>query len=195
MSRSSSTCRILSHLLPPHLHLTIPAGVRLPQAVEAAGREAVDDGTQVLVIGRFARAAAGCARAPWGCGETFVVERFAWADGVRVGLTPLIAEPLQTGTKRGEPLRHGPRRVGAAAGRRRSPGPTASPAWTLTPPLSQRPGPRVSRSGTCGCSRMRPSPGSDRLVRWMLLADRDFRVIGSGRVPATTADAAGLGPG
>ena len=105
MSRSSSTCRILSHLhLPPHLHLTIPAGVRLPQAVEAAGREPVDDGTQVLVIGRFARAAAGCARAPWGCGETFVAERFAWADGVRVGLTPLIADPLQTGTKRANPF-------------------------------------------------------------------------------------------
>jgi hypothetical protein len=38
-------------------------------------------------------------------------------------------------------------------------------------------------------------PGGDRLVRWMLLADRDFRVIGSGRVPATTADTARLGPG
>ena len=36
--------------------------------------------------------------------RVFVVERFAWADGVRVGLTPLIADPLQTGTKRASPF-------------------------------------------------------------------------------------------
>ncbi len=194
-STSPSTCRIPSHLyLPPHLHLSIPAGVRLPQTVEAAGREYVDDATQVLVIGRFAPAATGCVRAPWGCGETFVVERFAWADGVRVGLTPLIADPLQTGTKRANPFGtvlgdtelplaavltwpDGIARLDPDAATLAATGPPSEPVWYV----------RVLEDAA--------EPGGDRLVRWVLLADRDFRVIGSGRVPATTADAAGRGPG
>jgi hypothetical protein len=195
MSASSSTCRIPAHRhLPPHLHLTIPAGVRLPQAVKAAGQVSVDDVTHVLVIGRFAPAAAACARAPWGCGETFVVERFAWADGVRVGLTPLIADPLQTGTRRGNPFvtalgeaelplaavltwPDGIARLDPDAGVIAAAGPPSEPVWYV----------RVLEDAA--------APGGDRLVRWMLLADRDFRVIGSGQVPATTADTAGPGKG
>ncbi len=194
-STSPSTCRIPSHLrLPPHLHLSIPAGVRLPQAVQAAGREPVDDATQVLVIGRFAPAATACARAPWGCGETFVVERFAWADGVRVGLTPLIAEPLQTGSRRASPFStvlgdaelplaavlawpDGIARLDPDTAALAAAGPPSEPVWYV----------RVLEDAA--------TPGGDRLVRWMLLADRDFRVIGSGRVPATTAHAVRLGPG
>ena len=59
---------------------------------------------RVVVIGRFGTPPAGCPGEPSDCGDVFVVERFAWADGVRVGLTPLIAEPLQTGSRRASPF-------------------------------------------------------------------------------------------
>ena len=187
-SRSSSTCRIASHRhLSPHLHLSIPAGVRLPQAVEAAGQESVDDGAQVLVIGRFAPAAATCVRAPWGCGETFVVERFAWVDGVRVGPTPLIADALQTGTRHVSPF-------GMVLGAGDLPL-AAVLSWPddiarLDPDAAAlaeagRPGEPVWYVRVLEGSA---APGGERPVRWMLLADRDFHVIGSFHEPATTAD-------
>ncbi|MDQ1324046.1 MAG: hypothetical protein QG587_1382 [Chloroflexota bacterium] len=194
-SRSSSTCRIASHRhLSPHLHLSIPAGVRLPQAVDAAGQVSVDDGAQVLVIGRFAPAAATCVRAPWGCGETFVVERFAWVDGVRVGPTPLIADALQTGTRHVSPF-------GMVLGAGDLPL-AAVLSWPddiarLDPDAAAlaeagRPGEPVWYVRVLEGSA---APGGERPVRWMLLADRDFHVIGSFHEPATTADQPSTGSG
>jgi hypothetical protein len=180
--------------VPPHLHLALLAGVRLPEAALAAERDPGGGGAQVVVIGRFGTPPAGCPGAPSDCSDVFLVERFAWADGVRVGLMPLIAEPLQTGSKRGSPFGtalgeaelplaavltwpDGIARIDPEAAAIAAAGPPSEPVWYV----------RVLEDAA--------KPGGDRLVRWMLLADRDFRVIGSGRVPATTADTARLGPG
>jgi len=194
-STSSPTARSRAPLrLPPHLRLSIPVGVRLPQAVEDAHEKAQGDVTRVLVVGRFAPTVSGCGRLSRGCGKAFVVERFAWADGLRVALTPLIADPLQTGTKRANPFEavlrerelplaavltwpDGIARLDPDAAALAAAGPPSEPVWYV----------RVLEDAG--------DPGGDRLVRWMLLADRDFGVIGSGRVPATTADAARPGSG
>ena len=181
--------------LPPHLHLSIPAGVRLPQAVEAADRSPWMTGPRSWSSAGSRRPPPACVRAPWGCGETFVVERFAWADGVRVAPTPLIADALQTGTRRASPFGMVLGAAGLAACGRPHAGPTASPASTRTPPHSRRPVLPASRSGTCGSWKASAAPGGERLVRWMLLADRDFRVIGSCHEPTTTAATASTGPG
>ena len=180
--------------VPPHLHLAVLAGVRLPQAALAAEQEVGGGGAQVVVIGRFGTPPAGCPGEPSDCGDVFLVERFAWADGARVALTPLIADPLQTGTKRANPFvavirtgelplaavltwPDGIARLDQAAAAIATAGPPSEPVWYV----------RVLEDAV--------APGGDRLVRWMLLADRDFRVIGSGRMPATTADAPRPGPG
>ena len=194
-STSSPTARSRAPLrLPPHLRLSIPIGVRLPQAVEDAHGKAQGDVTRVLVVGRFAPTDPACGGLTRGCGKAFVVERFAWADGVRVALTPLIADPLQTGTKRANPfvavLRErelplaavltwpdGIARLDPDAAELAAAGPPSEPLWYV----------RVLEDAG--------EPGGERLVRWMLLADRDFRVIGSGRVATTTAEAARPGPG
>jgi hypothetical protein len=179
--------------VPPHLHLAILAGVRLPQAALAAEQEPGGGGAHVVAIGRFRSPPAGCRGEPSDCGEMFLVERFAWADGARVALTPLIADPLQTGTKRANPFvavtragelpmaavltwPDGIARLDQAAAAIATAGPPSEPVWYV----------RVLEDAV--------APGGDRLVRWMLLADRDFGVIGSGRMPATTADAVRPGP-
>ena len=180
--------------VPPHLHLAVLPGVRLPQAALAAEENPGGGGAHVVVIGRYGTGAAGCPRAPSDCRDVFIVERFAWANGVRAALTPLIADPLQTGTRRGNPFvkavgeaelplaavlawPDGIARIDPEAAAIAATGPPSEPVWYV----------RVLEDAA--------EPGGDRLVRWMLLADRDFRVIGSGRGPATTADGAGTGPG
>ena len=145
--------------------------------------------TRVLVVGRFAPAEAGCGRTTRRCGEAFVVERFAWADGVRVAPDAAHRGSAPDRHQAREPVRRGPPRAELPL--------AAVLAWPdgiarldPKPPPSPPPGPPASRSGTCGSSRTRRARWAIRLVRWMLLADRDFGVIGSGRVPVTTADAA-----
>jgi hypothetical protein len=194
-STSSPISRSPSHFhLPPHLHLSIPAGVRLPQAVLDSGQEPAVDVPHVLVVGRFASAAADCSGATWDCGEQFVVERFAWVDGVRVGPTPLIADALQAGARHASPF-------GMVLGAGDLPL-AAVLSWPddiarLDPDAAAlaeagRPGEPVWYVRVLEGSA---APGGERLVRWMLLADRDFHVIGSFHEPATTGDQASTGPG
>lgn len=181
---------------PPHVHLVVPIGVRLPAAVE---RSAGADGAEhrVLVVGRFAGGAACHGSAgPEGtgrdCHRGFIVERFAWVDGVPVGLTPLIADRLDTGTRRPNPFALAldaadlplsavlvwPDAVPAidpAAATVAASGPASEPVWYL----------RVLDGAR--------SPGMERTVRWMLLAEKDLRVLGSGRPDGMPAAAAGRG--
>lgn len=185
---------------PPHVHLVVPIGVRLPTAVE--GTAGTDGGeNRVLVVGRFAGGAVcGSAGRDTGarCDDGFVVERFAWVDGVRVGLTPLIADRLDTGTRRPNPFElvldaadmplsavlvwpDAIPGIDPAAATLAAAGPASEPVWYL----------RVL-DGARG-------PGMERRIRWMLLAEKDLRVLGSGRPVGTTAGAAGpdasSGPG
>ena len=180
--------------VPPHLHLALLAGVRLPEAALAAERDPGGGGAQVVVIGRFATPPAGCPGEPSDCRDVFVVERFAWADGVHVGPTPLIADALQTGTRHASPF-------GMILGAGDLPL-AAVLSWPddiarLDPDAAAlaeagRPGEPVWYVRVLEGSA---APGGERLVRWMLLADRDFHVIGSFHEPATTADHASTGPG
>ena len=180
--------------VPPHLHLAVLPGVRLPQAALTAEEYPGGGGAHVVVIGRFGTATAGCPGAPSDCRDIFIVERFAWANGVRVGPTPLIADALQTGTRHASPF-------GMVLGKRELPlaavltwpddiarvDPDAAPLAEAGPPGEPVWYVRILEGSA--------APGGARLIRWMLLADRDFRVIGSFHVAATTADGASTGPG
>jgi hypothetical protein len=165
-----------------HLHVMVPVGVRLPDAVVAAA----EDGTppvRVLVVGRFATV--GCAGR---CDDGFVVERVAWAAGRQVGITPLLAAPLATGTKRPNPFAlaldaadlplmavlvwpDGVRDLDPAAARFALAGTPSEPVWYVR-----------ALDGARG-------PGMERHVRWVLLAEKDLHVIASGR-PASQAQGA-----
>ncbi|HYO42349.1 MAG TPA: hypothetical protein VES19_04055 [Candidatus Limnocylindrales bacterium] len=180
--------------VPPHLHVTVPIGVRVPTPVALAAASSSGGGTHVLVVGRFADAAecGGASPAPRDCDDVFIVERFAWVDGVRVGLSPLIADRLDTGGRRPNPFAlvldaadmplsavlvwpDAVPAIDPAAAALAAAGPRSEPVWYL----------RVL-DGDRG-------PGMERTVRWMLLAEKDLRVLGSGRPDGTTT-AAGDGP-
>ncbi len=162
---------------PPHVNLVIPAGVRVPSAVATAMTRPGGDGPHVIVVGRFTPTKA-CAE-PGGCDPGFVVDRFAWADGLRMGLTPLLAGPLATSTKRANPFAVmdaasmplmavlvwpdglgaiDPDAAAVAASR-----PSSQPVWFV----------RVL-DGARG-------PGMERRVLWLLLDERELQVIDSGR--------------
>jgi hypothetical protein len=164
---------------PPHVTVVIPVGVRVPGSVTTAMAQPGGDGPHVIVVGRFTAGVAACRRIE-ACDPGFVVDRFAWVDGVRVGLTPLVADRLATGTRRANPFAGAldaaamplmgvliwpqdlsaidPDASAAAAG-----GPPAEPVWYL----------RVL-DGARG-------PGMERRVLWLLLDERRLEVIGSGR--------------
>jgi hypothetical protein len=176
---------------PPHLHLVVPAGVRLPPGVLATEDEPDGGGARVVVIGRPETPDDPCGAGSRDCGERLVVERFAWVDGTLAGVTPLLAEPLRTGTRRPNPwLPHlgtgelplaavldwpdGIARLDAAAAARAAAEPANVPLWYV----------RVLGADTGG--------GRPRDVRWMLLAERDLRVVAHSAPPAVPAEAAGL---
>lgn len=179
--------------VPPHIHLVVPVGVRLPEAVERTAGSTDEGGAHVLVVGHFDDASP-CGANGRSCGDGFVVERFAWADGVRVGLTPLIADRLDTGTQRPNPFMlilddadmplsavlvwpNAVASIDPAAATLAAAGPPSEPVWYL----------RVLDGAR--------SPGMERHIRWMLLAEKDLRVLGSGRPSERTAGAAGAGAG
>ena len=124
---------------PPHLHVTVPVGVGLPDAVQGAADAGTGRGVPVLVLGRFDEAATPCGQAV-PCDAGFIVDRVAWADGVDIEVAPLVAEGLQAGRHpdpftatlgpddlpldRGPGVAHGGRTAGARrrVGRRERPG-------------------------------------------------------------------------
>ena len=183
----------------PHVHLSIPAGVRLPERVATSRDEPGEGGVRVLVVGRFAVGAEPCAGPSRACDDGFVVERFAWADGARLGLTPLVDTRLEPGTRRPNPFHaitgertlpmaailawpEGVARLDPAAGAPAADGPPSEPVWYVRV---------LDRDGETG-------PG----FRWLLLAERDLRVLGTGTVGGTrpvdertTGDETRDGPG
>jgi hypothetical protein len=77
---------------PPHLHVTVPAGVVLPPGASSASGSPAGSVPVVAVV-RFATGGT-CAASPAGCDRGFIVERLVWVDGTDVPLQPLI-EPGQ----------------------------------------------------------------------------------------------------
>ncbi len=166
----------------PHVHLSIPIGVRLPASIATPTGLIADGGARVLVVGRFGRGIPDCSTPTSPCDALFIVERFAWIDGVRVGLTPLVETRLDTGERRPNPFAFldaadlplqavlvWPDAVAAldpAAATVAQTGPPSEPVWYV----------RIL-DGARG-------PGMARNVRWMLLAERDLRVLGAGRLAA-----------
>ena len=75
---------------PPHLHVTVPAGVVLPSPVTAGGTAAAGS-VPVLVVGRFALAGT-CAGDVEACDQGFVLERVVWAADTMDWTQPL-SEP------------------------------------------------------------------------------------------------------
>ncbi len=61
-----------------HIHVRIPAGVRLPPVFEAASGAAP---MAVVVVGRAEEPGAGCTASPRGCDEQMTADRVMWADG------------------------------------------------------------------------------------------------------------------
>jgi hypothetical protein len=184
-----------AQFLPPHLHVTIPVGVRLPEASPPADGSVQEQPVPVLVIGRFAPGLPACDQATVPCDHGFLVDRVAWANGTRMGLTPLVADRLDAGARPDpftiaidqedlplEAVLVWPRdvaRLDADAALIAAREPASEPVWYV----------RVV-DGARG-------PGLARIVRWMLLAERDLRVLGEGRpagMGAASDPATRLGP-
>ena len=173
---------------PPLVRVRVPVGVRLPSVIEHASPGDDLDPMPVLVVGRRAVRPAACQG--WGdalCEDEFVVDRVAWAGGVRMGLTPLVDDRLGS-ERRPNPFLTSldladlpllavllwPEdvwRLDVDAGTVAVSGTPGEPVWYL----------RVL-DGARG-------PGMERSVRWMLLAERDLRVLASGRPGAETGTA------
>jgi hypothetical protein len=67
---------------PPHLHVTLPAGVVLPSGIRAGAA------VPVVAIGQF-EVPGSCAANRGSCEYGFVVERVVWVDGAEAALQPL----------------------------------------------------------------------------------------------------------
>jgi hypothetical protein len=88
--------------MPPHLHVTIPIGVRLPPEVERASL--VGGGPiPIVAVGRFAPDAL-CRPGGPRCDIGFVVERVGWSDGARLDVTPLLEARLGEVARRPDPF-------------------------------------------------------------------------------------------
>ena len=165
---------------PPHVSVHVPVGVRVPSVLESAAPDDEFDPMPVLVVGRIAVRPAACqGYGPAVCEDEFVVDRVAWAGGVRMGLTPLIDDRLQ-GDRRPNPFMTSldladlpllaalvwPEdvwRLDPDAGGVAIRGTSGEPVWYL----------RVLDGAR--------TPSMERQVRWMLLAEPDLRVLASGR--------------
>jgi hypothetical protein len=167
---------------PPHLHVAVPAGVRLPEAVLAAGQRPAG-AAHVVVIGRFGLPPAGCPGEPSGCEEVLVAERVVWVNGTPAGLTPLVADALQAGTKRANPfslrLDSGELPLSAVVVWPDTLARIDAAAAALA--AGRPPGEPVTYMRFVEAAAL---PGAERRVRWRLLADADLGVLGSGRSPA-----------
>jgi hypothetical protein len=178
----------------PHLHATIPIGVRLPEPGERAdtsrgGGTGVDwsPPVPVVAIGRF-QGDARCGGVDRRCDHGFVIERVAWSDGVDLGLVPRIEPTLEIRWRRANPFAVTvsdqdipllgvlawpttipllePAAAAAVAGR-----PDGEPVWLLR---------MVGRE-------IRGPQSRGPVVRWVLLDDRRLRVLAIGEPAAEIA--------
>jgi hypothetical protein len=83
---------------PPHLQVTFPVGVRVPDAVAATEGQAAGSTVPAVVVGRFAPSSS-CSGDPQACDQGFVVDRVVWANGIDDALTPLIEPRLDSGPR------------------------------------------------------------------------------------------------
>ncbi len=174
---------------PPHLHVTVPVGVRLPDAVQRVPEGGTGRGVPVLVLGRFDAAATPCGQAV-PCDAGFIVDRVAWAAGAEIEVAPLVAEGLQAG-RHPDPFTTalGPddiplaavlalpaevARLEPAAATAAASGQASEPVWFV----------RAVAPATV--------PNAVRVVRWLLLGGRDLHLIAAS-VPDAIVAAGGDG--
>jgi hypothetical protein len=172
--------------IPAHLHVTVPVGVRLPPDLVRMATSAGGGPVAVVALGRFAYGPA-CPGAAGTCEDGFIVDRITWADGVDVGLTPLIEEALQTWDSRGNPFQQALnptqipllavlawprtlREVDPAAVPAASKGPENQPVWYIRVVDTQAPAPANHRENLA--------------VRWMLVDEARFTILAVGRPDA-----------
>ncbi len=168
--------------IPAHLHAAIPVGVRLPDRVTHMATATGGSPVPVIAVGRFP-AGSTCRGSPRECEDGFVIDRITWADGDRVGLTPLAEPRLTSSDRRANPFMSAlgdaqvpllavlawPRTIGfvdPSASAAAALGEPAEPVWYV----------RVLDVVSLGA----PSPGIPPSVRWMLLDEPRMRVIAMG---------------
>jgi len=185
---------------PPHLHLTFPIGVRVPDAVAATAGATPGTTVPAVVIGRFA-AGSSCADNLQACDQGFVVDRVAWAAGVDYPLTPLV-DPRLSASRRANPFPAADRlgaiplegvlawpdtiasldpEAGAAAAKV----PRSEPIWFLRVIIGIGTGVGTSTGAAAGVWPMELIPRT----AWVLLDEPRMQVIASG--PAGTGSGAG----
>jgi hypothetical protein len=172
---------------PTHLHVTIPIGVRIPDALAATEGGTAGSTVPVALVGRFAPGP-GCGGDPQTCDQGFIVDRVTWSDGLDYALTPLVEPRLDTGRRANpftvaaklglvplEGVLAWPKTIAsldADAGAAAAKGPPSRPVWFL----------RVIAGVTSGVGTS-TGPGvraASPRVAWLLLDEPRLRVIASG---------------
>lgn len=163
---------------PPHLHVTVAAGVVLPTALEAADGRVRGIWVPVVVLGRFATPGT-CAGDEQACEHGFAVERVAWVDGMTAMVAPL-------------------RELGQEAGLPAAPGQRPSVSSALLLAVLARPVTIAALDPAAGVAASRLQPGNGVLwyireltglnsqapaVRWVLLDAARSRRLVSGPSP------------
>ncbi len=185
---------------PPHLHLTFPIGVRIPDAVALTAGGAPGTTVPAVVVGRFA-AGSTCAGNLQACDRGFVVDRVVWAAGVDYALTPLV-DPRLAASRRASPFAVADR-MGAIplegvlawpdtiaslepeAGAAASKAPRSEPVWFLRVIVGIGTGVGTSTGAAAGVWPREAIPRT----AWILLDTPRMQVIASG--PASTATGSG----
>jgi hypothetical protein len=184
---------------PPHLHLTIPIGVRIPEAVALTEGGTAGSTVPAVVIGQFAPGAT-CTGNPQACDMGFVVDRVTWAGGLDYALTALVEPRLGTG-HRADPFAVAAR-LGAVplegvlawpktiasldpeAGAAAANGPPSEPVWFLRV---------VVGAGSDGGTSTGPGGGAAApRMAWLLLDEPRLRVIASGPAAAPAGGTAAV---
>jgi hypothetical protein len=175
---------------PPHLHVSFPIGVWVPDAVAATEGQTAGSTVPALVVGRFSPSSSCSGQQA--CDQGFVVDRVAWANGLDYPLTPLIDPRLDSG-RRADPFTVAARlnavplqvvialpatiaSLDAEAGAAAASGPASKPVWFLRVVVGIGSG--VGTSAGPGVRIDSPR------VAWLLLDEPRLRILASG--PAVT---------
>jgi hypothetical protein len=184
---------------PTHLHLTIPIGVRIPDAVAATEGGTAGSTVPAVLVGEFAPGSS-CGGGQQACDQGFVVDRVTWAGGLDVALVPLVEPPLDIGRRANpftvapslgvvplEAVLAWPRTIAsldAGAGAVAAQGPPSEPLWFMR--VIAGVGTGVGTSTGAGLRAAAPH------VAWVLLDEPHLDVIASG---PTTAPMGGTASG